>query len=336
MIREAIATLVAGGTLTREIAAAAMTAIMEGDATPAQTAAFITALAIRGETPDVITGCAQVMRQKAVHVRAEEPLVDTCGTGGDKSGTFNISTAAALVAAGAGVRVAKHGNRAASSHSGSADVLAELGVNLDAGVPAVERCIAEARIGFMFAPLMHAAMKHAMAPRREIGIRTIFNILGPLTNPARARHQVLGVCDPDLLETMAAVLRNLGSERVFVVRGCDGLDEITTTDETQIAELAAGGIRTYRIKPEDFGLARARLADLTVASAKESACVIRSVLNGEAGRARDIVLLNAAAAIAAAGAAADLARGVQAAIASVDSGAAAAALDALVRISRTG
>lgn len=310
-----------------------MQTIMDGDATPAQTAAFMTALAIKGETIDEITGCAEVMRAKATHVRAEEPLVDTCGTGGDKSGTFNISTAAALVTAGAGVRVAKHGNRAASSHSGSADVLAELGVNLDAGVPAVERCIAEANIGFMFAPKMHSAMKHAMPVRREIGIRTVFNILGPLTNPAGARNQVLGVFSAEMVELMANVLKNLGSERVYVVHGADGLDEITTCDETFVAELRDGEISTYRVKPEDFGMARCRRDDLTVGSARESAEVIRSVFRGERGPARDIVLFNAGAAIAAAHVAHDIAAGVEAAGASIDSGAATEALAKLVEIS---
>ena len=310
-----------------------MQTIMDGEATPAQTAAFITALAIKGETIDEITGCAEVMRAKATRVRAEEPLVDTCGTGGDKSGTFNISTASAIVTAGAGVRVAKHGNRAASSHSGSADVIAELGVNLDAGVPAVERCIAEANIGFMFAPKMHAAMKHAMPVRREIGIRTVFNILGPLTNPAGAHNQVLGVFSADMVEVMANVLKNLGSERVYVVHGADGLDEITTCDDTFVAELRDGEVRTYRVKPEDFGMARRRRGDLTVGSVRESAEVIHSVLRGESGPARDIVLLNAGAAIAAAHVARDIAAGVEAAGASIDSGAATEALAKLVEIS---
>ena len=313
-----------------------MTAIMDGEATPAQTAAFITALAIKGETIDEITGCAQVMRSKATRVRADEPLVDTCGTGGDGSGTFNISTAAALVTAGAGVNVAKHGNRAASSKSGSADVLAELGVNLDAGVPTVERCIAEAGIGFMFAPRLHGAMKHAMGPRREIGIRTVFNILGPLTNPASARNQVLGVFDTRMLDIVASVLKNLGSRHVYVVCGADGLDEITTTAETSVAELRDGRIETYRLKPEDLGVARSTREDLTVGSASESAVVIRSVLEREKGPARDIVVVNAAAAIAAGGRARDLAEGVAMAKESVDAGAAAGALVKLVEISNAG
>ena len=334
MIRKAISALAAGNDITRDIAAGAMRMIMDGEASPAQTAAFITALAIQGESVDVITGCAEVMRSKATHIRAEEPLVDTCGTGGDYANTFNISTAAALVTAGAGVRVAKHGNRAASSRSGSADVLAELGVNVESDVATVERCIAEARIGFMFAPRFHLAMKHAMGVRREIGIRTIFNLLGPLTNPACARHQVLGVSRPDLVPVLAAVLRNLGSEHVYVVCGTDGLDEISTAADTRVAELRDGVIREYRVGPEEFGMRRARIEELTVGSAAESAAVIRSVLKGERGPARDIVVVNAGAAIAAAGAAPDIAAGAKAAERSIDSGGASDALEKLSRISR--
>ncbi len=336
MIRQAISTVAGGRHLTREAAAAAMRAIMDGEATPAQTAALITALAIKGATIDEITGCAEVMRSKATRIRADEPLVDTCGTGGDGSRTFNISTAAALVAAGAGVRVAKHGNRAASSHSGSADVLAELGVSLEADAATVERCIAEANIGFMFAPKMHAAMKHAVGPRREIGIRTVFNIIGPLTNPAGARHQVLGVFSSGLVEVIANVLKNLGSEHVYVVSGADGLDEITTTSETLVAELRDGRITSRRVKPEDFGVPRASPDDLTVESPQESAAVIRAVLAGEGGPARDIVLLNAGAAIAACGAAPDIAGGIGPARNSIDSGAAARALARLVELSNNG
>ena len=334
MIRDAISQLVAGEDLPRDTAVSAMNEIMSGESTLAQTAAFITALAIKGETIDEITGCALVMREKATRVCAEEPLVDVVGTGGDKSGTFNISTAAALVVAGAGVRVAKHGNRAASSHSGSADVLAELGVNLDADVPTIERCIAEAGIGFMFAPKMHAAMKHAIGPRREIGIRTVFNILGPLTNPAGAKNMLLGVFSEEMVEVMATVLGNLGSEHVYVVHGADGLDEITTADATLVAELKDGAVTTRRIQPEDFGIERAGREDLTVDSPAESAALIRSVLAGGSGPARDVVMLNAGAAIAAAGAAPDIAAGIEAAGRSADSGAAAEALAQLVRISR--
>ncbi len=336
MIKDAIGRLVAGQDMTREMTVNAMEAIMSGETTPAQTAAFITALAIKGENVDEIAGCAEVMREKAVTIHADEPFVDVVGTGGDKIGTFNVSTAAGLVVAGAGIRVAKHGNRAASSRSGSADVLAKLGVNLDADVPAVELCIAEARFGFMFAPKMHSAMKHAIGPRREIGIRTVFNILGPLTNPAGARNMLLGVFSEPMVDVLASVLRNLGSDRVYVVHGMDGLDEITTTDETVVAELDGDVIKTYRIKPEDFDLPRATLDDLIVEGPDESAEVIRGVLDGQPGPARDIVVLNAAAGIAAGGGAPDLKTGAARAAEAIDSGAANAVLDKVVEISHQG
>ena len=336
MIKDAIGRLVAGQDMTREMTVNAMKAIMSGETTPAQTAAFITALAIKGESVDEIAGCAEVMREKAVTIRAEEPFVDVVGTGGDKIGTFNVSTAAGLVVAGAGIRVAKHGNRAASSRSGSADVLAKLGVNLDADVPAVERCIAEARFGFMFAPKMHAAMKHAIGPRREIGIRTVFNILGPLTNPAGARNMLLGVFSEQMVDVLASVLRNLGSDRVYVVHGMDGLDEITTTDETVVAELDDDVIKTYRIKPEDFDLPRVTLDDLIVEGPDESAEVVRDVLAGRPGPARDIVVLNAAAGIAAGGGAPDLKTGAVKAAEAIDSGSANAVLEKVVEISHEG
>jgi anthranilate phosphoribosyltransferase len=334
LIREAIGMLARNEDLPRGVAEAAMREIMNGETTPAQTAAFITALAMKGETIDEITGCAEVMREKATRVHAEEPFIDIVGTGGDKSGTFNVSTVAALVAAGAGVRVAKHGNRAASSHSGSADVLAELGVNLDADVATVQRCIAEANIGFMFAPKMHTAMKHAIGPRREIGIRTVFNILGPLTNPAGARRMLLGVFDRTMVEVMVTVLQNLGAEHVLVAHGGDGLDEITITDETLIAELKDGTVSTYTIKPEDFGLQRANHDALVVASPAESADLVRAILAGEPGPARDITVLNAAAGITAGGATASLAEGVAKAQAAIDSGAAEQTLDRFVKISQ--
>ena len=333
MIKEAIAELVAGRNLPLETAALAMTELMSGQTSPAQTAAFITALAIKGETIDEITACAKVMRAKAAVVHAQEPFVDIVGTGGDKSGTFNISTAAALVTAGSGLRVAKHGNRAASSHSGSADLLAELGVNLDADIPTVERCIAEANIGFMFAPKMHAAMKHAIGPRREIGIRTVFNILGPLTNPAGARDMLLGVFSADIAVPMAKVLAQLGARHVYVVRGEDGLDEVTITDRTLVAELKNGTVSRYHIQPEDFGIQRTTSEQLRVDSVAESAEHVRSVLAGRPGPVRDIVVLNAACGIAAGGAAPDIAAGVEVAQNSIDSGAAADALEKLVRIS---
>jgi anthranilate phosphoribosyltransferase len=333
VIKDAIRTVAARRDLTREQAADAMNAIMSGETTPAQTAAFITALAMKGETVNEITGCAAVMRERAVRVHADEPFVDVVGTGGDRSGTFNISTAAAIVVAGAGVRVAKHGNRAASSQSGSADVLAELGVNLDADLATVERCIAEANIGFLFAPKMHAAMKHAIGPRREIGIRTVFNILGPLTNPAVAKHFLLGVFSAELVEVMAGVLRELGCVHALVVHGTDGVDEISTCAETEVAELRNGEIKTWTMRVGDFGVDRATLDQLTVTSPKESARAIRGILAGEPGPKRDIVLVNAGAALCAADAAPDVAAGIARAAEAVDSGAAATTLEKLVAIS---
>ena len=333
MIREALSKLVGLTSLTCEEAAAAMDEIMSGQATDAQIAAFAVALRMKGETVEEITGCARVMREKATRIEAPSAeLVDTCGTGGDASGTFNISTAAALVAAGAGCRVAKHGNRSVSSASGSADVLRELGVAIEAAVPTVERSLREAGIGFLFAPALHQAMKHAIGPRREMGIRTIFNILGPLTNPAFASRQLLGVYDPRLLETMARVLGNLGSVRCLVVHGDDGLDELTTTTTSRVCELDEGQVRSYAVRPEELGLPRARLEDLRVASAAESAAVILGILAGRTGPHRDIALLNASAALVAAGRASGLAEGIGLAAAAVDSGAAARVLERLVAI----
>jgi anthranilate phosphoribosyltransferase len=289
---------------------------------------------MKGETGEEIAGCARVMRAKARRLDAGTPdVVDTCGTGGDARNTFNISTAAALVAAGAGATVAKHGNRAVSSHSGSADALKQLGVNIEAKPEAVERCMREARIGFLFAPLLHEAMKFAIGPRREVGVRTVFNILGPLTNPAGARCQVMGVYDPALPPLLAGVLRDLGSRRCMVVHGDDGLDEITTTGRTAVAELNDGTVRTYTIAPEDVGLPRAKLADLTVWNVEEAAEAIRLVLAGERGPHRDIVVLNAGAALLVTGLASDLKSGVQRAADSLDSGAARKALEELVRVS---
>jgi anthranilate phosphoribosyltransferase len=334
MIREAIAMVLDGSDLSAEQAAAVMDAIMSGGATDAQIGAFLVALRVKGETVEEITGCAKVMREKATHIAAPFPdVIDTCGTGGDAFGTFNISTATAIVAAGAGCRVAKHGNRSVSSASGSADVLKALGVNIEAGTDVVERCIAEAGIGFLFAPLLHGAMKYAIGPRREMGVRTIFNILGPLTNPAFARRQVLGVYDAALVEPLANVLKNLGSVRCLVVHGDDGLDELTTTTTSRVAELRDGEVTCRAVEPEDLGIARASLDDLTVADARDSAAAVRAVLAGEAGPRRDIVLLNAAAALVAGGKADDLAQGMRLAARAVDSGAAAGVLDKLVTTS---
>ena len=335
MITKLIRKLTERSDLSVEESIEAMNAIMSGKATPAQIAAFIVALRMKGETVDEITGCARVMREKAVKVDpgpSDWDVVDTCGTGGDAVHTFNISTAAALVTAGAGVTVAKHGNRAVSSTSGSADVLKALGVNLEAEKAVVERCLRETRIGFLFAPLMHGAMKYAIGPRREIGVRTVFNILGPLTNPAGAPCQVLGVYDGALAEPLAGVLRKLGSKRCMVVHGEDGLDEITTTAETRVAELIEGEIKTYTITPEEMGLPRTSLDDLVAKSPEEAVEALNSVLAGDKGPRRDIVLLNAGAAILVSGAASDLKDGIRKAAESIVSGAARQALDKLVEI----
>ena len=325
-----------GQNLSIEESYQCMDAIMSGEATDAQIAGFITALRMKGETVEEITGCARAMREKATRIDAGDSphlVIDTCGTGGDTSGTFNISTAAALVAAGAGVRVAKHGNRSVSSQSGSADVLKTLGVNIEADQPIVERCLREANIGFLYAPMLHAAMKYAIGPRRQLGLRTVFNILGPLTNPAGAPCQVLGVYDAALTAVISRVLGNLGSRRCFVVHADDGLDEISNTGPTHVAELAEGEVREYVIRPDDFGLEVSAMSDLVVASPEESAAAVRSVLAGEAGPRRDIVLLNAAAGIAASGAASDIAAGLPLAVKAVDDGAATEALEKLIAIS---
>ena len=336
MIRELIAKVVRRENLTCDEARRAMNAVMEGEATPAQIAAYLTALAIKGETVDEVTGSAMVMREKAAHVDPGVGLViDTCGTGGDHFRTFNISTAVALVLAGAGLKVAKHGNRAASSQSGSADVLMALGVNVDADRPVIERCIREANICFLYAVRHHASMKHAAAVRREIGIRTIFNILGPLTNPAGATHQLLGVFSPHLTDLIASVLRNLGSVHACVVHGRDGMDEVTTCEETTVTELAAGDIRTYMVRPEDFGIRRANLADLQVSSPAESAQVIRDVLAAKEGPALDIVLLNSAFGLLAADRVKTPKEGLDLARQVIARGDAASALARLVRVSNT-
>ena len=334
MLPELIGKVVEGNDLTCDEAVAAMNAIMGGEATDAQIGAFITALRMKGETVDEIAGCARVMREKATRVDAGvADAVDTCGTGGDASHTFNISTATALAAAGAGVVVAKHGNRSVTSGSGSADVLRELGVNIEAPVPVVEACLKDARIGFLFAPLLHGAMKYAIGPRREIKIRTIFNVLGPLTNPAGARRQLLGVYAPALVKPIANVLLELGSERAYVVHSADGLDEISISAETHVAEVRDGSVTAYDIKPEDFNIDRADLTVLKVADAAESASIIRGLLDGEKGPPRDVVVLNAAAAIAAGGRADGIADAVPLAEQSIDSGSANAALGKLIEVS---
>ena len=333
-MKDYIATLVRGEDLSREQANDAMSIIMSGGATEAQIAGFLVALHMKGETVDEITGCALAMREAATHIDVGEmDVIDTCGTGGTRKGTFNISTASAIVAAGAGVPVAKHGNRGASSSFGSADVFQALGVNIEADSAVVERCIREAGIGFLFAPLLHKAMKFAIGPRRQLGVRTVFNILGPLTNPAGARRQVLGVFNADMVQTQAQALNNMGAVRAMVVHSADGMDEISLCDETTVALVEGGLIETRRIAPEDFGLERADRSQLAATSAQESASVIRRVLAGEGGAPRRMVTLNSGAAIYVGGKAEDLAEGIELAAESIDSGRAADALARLVEIS---
>ena len=334
MIREAISTLAEDGSLTEEQAAQVMDEIMSGEATPAQFGAFVTALRVKGETVDEIVGMARVMRDKSLRVEVAGSVVDTCGTGGDSSGTFNVSTTAGFVAAGAGVKVAKHGNRAMSGACGSADVLEGLGVNIDLGPDSVGRCIQDAGLGFMFAQRYHPSMRFAAGPRREIGIRTVFNILGPLTNPAGADAQVVGVADPVMGRKMAETLGRLGSKRALVVHGNDGLDEITIDGETRVWEFNAGSVSEYTISPDDFGFSRTSASSVKAGCVEESVGVLRSVLAGEAGPARDIVLMNAAAALLAAGAASSLKEGAALAAEAIDSGRAGAVLDALVELSQ--
>jgi anthranilate phosphoribosyltransferase len=332
MIVAAIGRLIEQQDLTEEEAAQAMRQIMEGNATPAQIGAFLIALRIKGETIDEITGCARIMREKATRIRAPYPnLIDTCGTGGDGSQSFNISTTAAFVVAGAGVPVAKHGNRAMSSRCGSADLLQALGVAIELSPERAEACLAEVGMTFLFAPLFHSAMKYALGPRREIGVRTIFNILGPLTNPAGAKQQILGVSRKELTEPMARVLGNLGSTRAFVVHGADGLDEITTTGETHITTLDAGKISSYTISPEQFGLRRTPMGAFVGGDAQDNAAISLAVLEGKQGPHRDVVLLNAAAALAVAGAAVDLKVGLELAAQAIDSGTALEKLRLLQR-----
>jgi len=339
MMKEAIAKLVAGTDLSEAEMIGVMETIMGGEATAAQIGAFITALRIKGETVDEITGAARVMRAKATKVHAVgegEILVDTCGTGGDASGTFNVSTTSAFVVAAAGIPVAKHGNRSVSSHCGSADVLEALGVDLGLSAEQIGRSIREVGIGFMFAPALHGAMKHAIGPRREIGIRTIFNILGPLTNPAGANVQVMGVFDPSLTEPLAKVLGKLGSRRALVVCGEGNLDEITITGATRVSDWANGQVTTYTIHPSELGMATASLAEIKGGkTAVEAAAQLRSVLSGKPGPCLDMVLLNGGAALMAAGRTADLASGVALAREVVISGAALSKVDALVAFSRS-
>jgi anthranilate phosphoribosyltransferase len=346
MIKDAIAKVVERQDLSEAEMIEVMDQIMGGEATSAQIAAFITALRMKGETAAEITGAARVMRARATPIRVgqvldldrdeinveRETIIDTCGTGGSGTKSFNISTTVALVVAACGVKVAKHGNRSISSACGSADVLEKLGVNLEVSPQQVEQCIRDIGVGFLFAPALHGAMKHAIGPRKEIGIRTIFNILGPLTNPAGADRQVLGVYRTDLVATMAQVLSQLGCRCGFVVHGSDGMDEVTLTGPSHIGEIRDGKVSLYTIAPEDFGFARSSLADLQGGDATCNAAIVRGVLAGEQGPKRDVVLLNAGFALCAAGLAADTAAGIAMARHAIDHGRAMRKLHDLVRL----
>ncbi|TNF48110.1 MAG: anthranilate phosphoribosyltransferase [Deltaproteobacteria bacterium] len=346
MIKDAIGKIVLQQDLVEAEMIEVMNQVMDGEATPSQVGAFITALRMKGETIEEITGAARVMRDHATPIRVRkaldidreeinldrETILDTCGTGGSGTKSFNISTTVAFVVSACGVKVAKHGNRSISSACGSADVLESLGVNLNVTPEQVESCINEIGVGFLFAPALHGAMKHAIGPRREIGIRTIFNILGPLTNPAGADRQVLGVYDEKLVEVLAKVLVKLGCQRGFVVHGKDGMDEITLTGPTRVAEINEGQVTLSTIEPEDFGLRRCLLSDLQGGDAEENAAIVRDVLSGAEGPKRDIVLLNAAYALVAAGKAESVDAGLQKARNIIDEGLAKAQLDGLVNL----
>lgn len=342
MIKEAISRIIENKDLDENQMVEVMNEIMSGETTPAQIGSFITGLRMKGETIEEISGAAMVMREKATGITTGvatdkgEILVDTCGTGGDSSGTFNVSTTTAFVVAAAGIPVAKHGNRSVSSHCGSADVLEALGVNLDLTPEQVGSCVREVGIGFLFAPMLHGAMKYAIGPRREIGIRTIFNVLGPLTNPAGANVQLLGVYSPDLCEKLAMVLGRLGTLRALVVCGAGNVDELTVTGETEVAELSGGKVTTYSVRPEDVGLDRSRLVDLKGGETpEESAEILRDILGGAEGPKRGMLLLNSGAALYAAGKAPGLKSGVELAAQIIDSGAALAKLEALINFSKS-
>jgi anthranilate phosphoribosyltransferase len=326
--------VVSGKDLSEEEMMSAMTEVMDGKVGDTQLAAFLTALQFKNVTVSEIVGAARVMRDKAEKVSAKDS-VDTCGTGGDGADTFNISTAVAFVVAGAGVRVAKHGNRAVSSKSGSADVLKCLGVNIDAPLLTVERCVEEVGIGFLFAPLMHKAMKYAAAVRKELGFRTIFNLLGPLTNPANTQAQVLGVFDSKWVTPLAEVLRDLGSRHALVVHGFDGLDEITLTGETQIAELKNGNVNSFSLDPKEFGYSLCSASDLKGAEPETNAEIMREILKGSSGPKTDIVVLNAAAAIYVGGKADSIEKGILVATNSIESGSALKKLEELCRVSNS-
>ena len=331
VLRPTLHRLAAGATLTPEQAEAAFGAMMQGRATPPQIGGLLMAMRVRGETVDEITGAVRAMRAGMVSVEAPDGAVDTCGTGGDAAGTFNISTAAAFIVAGCGVPVAKHGNRASSSRSGAADVLEALGVNLDAPPETAAKTLREVGIGFLFAPRHHAAMRHVGPCRRDLGTRTVFNLLGPLANPAGARRQLLGVFGAEWVRPLAEVLRALGSECAWVVHGDDGLDELTTTTTSTVAELRDGAITRFEVAPERIGISRAQPGELRGGDARDNAGALRSLLDGTAGPYRDIAVLNAAAALLVAGRVRHLEEGAVLARWSIDSGGAARRLEALVR-----
>jgi anthranilate phosphoribosyltransferase len=333
MIKEAIGLVVSGSSLTAEQAELAMQEIMTGEVTPAQLGAFLTALKLKGEKAEEITGFARAMRDKAVHVNATGPVIDIVGTGGDDSGSINISTAAAVIAAAAGLKVAKHGNRAMSSKCGSADVLEALGVKIDLDAGQVQKCLEEAGISYMFAQVFHPAMKYAAAPRREIGIRTVFNILGPLTNPAGAERMVLGVASEPMVDDMSLVLQGLGCKHALIVHGEDGMDEITISGKTYIGELKDGSIKRFTITPEDFGISRADVQSLRGGEAKENAEMLRRVFSGARGPQRDVIVLNAAAGLLAGDKVESLSQGVTLAVEIIDNGKAREKLEQLIECS---
>lgn len=335
MIKDAINNLVNKKNLSESEMSECMNEIMEGNATGAQIGAFLTALRLKGETVAEITGAAKIMREKATKIKAPEGVLDTCGTGGDMAHTFNISTTTAIVLSACGIPVAKHGNRSVSSKSGSADVLEALGVKIDLEPEKVEKCLFETGFGFLFAPLFHPAMKYAIGPRKEIGIRTIFNILGPLTNPAGAKKQILGVFTDKLTEPMARVLGNLGTEDAMVVHGEDGLDEITITDNTRISRFSDNKVKNFSVSPKDFGIKKGNKSDLTGSDKDENAKITVSILNGEKGPKRNIVLMNTAAALVVSGKAENFKKGVEIASESIDSGKAMKKLEEIRKITNS-
>ena len=334
MIREAISAATAGESLSMDDAVTVMREVMEGEVTPAQLGSYLTALALKGETPEEIAGFATVMREKSLRVALDGVAIDTCGTGGDRKGTFNISTAAAFVVAGAGLTVAKHGNRAASGDCGSADVLEALGVQIELPPEAVERCLREIGIGFMFAPAYHPAMRYAAPVRREIGIRTVFNVLGPMTNPAGVPCQLIGVGYPEVAEKMAEALRLFGTHHAIIVHSDDGMDELSLGSDTAGWEVLDGEIRPYMVRPRDLGLPHATPADLRGGDPATNAETMRAILSGVGGPVRDAVILNSGAALVAGDVADTLAEGIEMAAASIADGRAAAKLDAMVSLTR--